>query len=216
GLLTTDLKRDATQTVVQRLDSLERTEIESVFAALEATGADEMRREGVAEDSIEFERRLDLRYVGQRYELSVPAVGDLAQRFHAEHDRVYGFSAESEPIECVSLRLTTVGRIAKPPPRVLARGVAPEPKSRRKVYFAEAGGYVDCAIYDRYALGAAAQLAGPAVVEGLDSTTVVHPGYGMRVDGHGNLIIEEDGLRNRDAAQLFGVGDQVDFEDPAV
>jgi N-methylhydantoinase A len=94
--------------------------------------------------------------------------------------------------------------------------VAPGPKSRRKVYFAEAGGYVDCAIYDRYALGAAAQLAGPAVVEELDSTTVVHPRYGLRVDGHGNLIIEEDGLRNRDAAQLFGVGDQVDFEDPAV
>jgi hypothetical protein len=113
------------QTVVQRLDSLDPAEAESVFAALEAAGAEEMRREGVAEDAIEFERRLDLRYVGQSYELTVPAGGNLAQRFHAEHDRVYGFSAESEPIECVSLRLTTIGRIAKPPPRALARGGAP-------------------------------------------------------------------------------------------
>jgi N-methylhydantoinase A len=192
GLLTTDLKRDAAQTVVQRLDSLDPAEAESVFAALEAAGAEEMRREGVAEDAIEFERRLDLRYVGQSYELTVPAGGDLAQRFHAEHDRVYGFSAESEPIECVSLRLTTIGRIAKPPPRALARGGAPEAKARREVYFAEAGGYVECPIYDRYALGAGAHLAGPAVVEEFDSTTVVHPGYGLLVDGYGNLLIERE------------------------
>jgi N-methylhydantoinase A len=192
GLLTTDLKRDAAQTVVQRLDTLDPAEVESVFAALEAAGTEEMRREGVADDAIEFERRLDLRYVGQSYELTVPAGGDLAERFHAEHDRVYGFSAESEPIECVSLRLTTIGRIAKPPPRALARGGAPEAKARREVYFAEAGGYVECPIYDRYALGAGAQLAGPAVVEEFDSTTVVHPGYGLRVDGHGNLLIERE------------------------
>jgi N-methylhydantoinase A len=192
GLLTTDLKRDAAQTVVQRLDALDPAEAESVFTALEATGAEEMRHEGVAEDAIEFERRLDLRYVGQSYELTVPAGGALAQRFHAEHDRVYGFSAESEPIECVSLRLTTIGRIAKPPPRALARGGVPEATSRRDVYFAEAGGYGDCPIYDRYALGAGAHLAGPAVVEEFDSTTVVHPGYGLRVDDHGNLIIEKE------------------------
>jgi N-methylhydantoinase A len=60
------------------------------------------------------------------------------------------------------------------------------------VYFAEAGGYGDCPIYDRYALGAGAHLAGPAVVEEFDSTTVVHPGYGLRVDDHGNLIIEKE------------------------
>ena len=190
GLLTTDLKRDAAQTVVQRLDALDAAEVEAVFAALEAAGAEEMRREGVADAAIEFERRLDLRYVGQSYELTVPAGGELAQRFHAEHDRVYGFSAESEPIECVSLRLTTIGRIAKPPPRSLPHGAPPESKSRREVYFAETRGYVDCPIYDRYALGARAELAGPAIVEEFDSTTVVHPGYGLYVDDHGNLWID--------------------------
>jgi N-methylhydantoinase A len=193
GLLTTDLKRDAAQTIMQRLDSLDEAQVESVFAGLEAAGAEEMRGEGVAEDAIEFVRRLDVRYVGQSYELTIPAEGDLAGRFHAEHDRVYGFSAESEPIECVSLRLTTVGRIAKPPPRELAAGGTTEPKQRREVYFAEASGYVDCPIYDRYALGARTELAGPAVVEEFDSTTVVHPGYGLSVDDHGNLIIEREG-----------------------
>jgi N-methylhydantoinase A len=193
GLLTTDLKRDAAQTVMQRLDALDDAMVASVFAELEGAGAAEMRSEGVPDDAIEFQRRLDLRYVGQSYELTVPATGDLAERFHAEHDRVYGFSAESEPIECVSLRLTTVGRIAKPPPRVLAARESAEPKARRDAYFAESGGYVDCPIFDRYALGAGATLAGPAIVEEFDSTTVVHPGYRLRVDNHGNLIIEREG-----------------------
>jgi N-methylhydantoinase A len=192
GLLTTDLKRDAAQTVMRRLDALEPAEAEAVFARLEADGAGEMRREGVADAAIEFVRLLDLRYVGQSYELTVPAGDDAAARFHAEHDRVYGFSAETEPIECVSLRLTTVGRIAKPPPPRLAPGAAAEPKSRREVYFAEAGGYVDCPIYDRRALGAGTRLAGPAVVEQFDTTTVVHPGYRLRVDDHGNLIVERE------------------------
>jgi N-methylhydantoinase A len=194
GLLTTDLKRDAAQTVMQRLDAVDEAETEAVFARLEADGAEEMRREGVPDAAIEFVRLLDLRYVGQSYELTVPAGGDLAPRFHAEHDRVYGFSAESEPIECVSLRLTTIGRIAKPPPFELAPGDAPEPKARRDVYFAEAGGYVDCPIYDRAALGAGARTAGPAVVEQFDSTTIVHPGYRLLVDEHGNLIIEREGV----------------------
>ena len=53
------------------------------------------------------------------------------------------------------------------------------------MYFAESGGYVDCAIHDRSALPAGRRLAGPAVVEELDSTTIVHPGYSVRVDDTG-------------------------------
>jgi N-methylhydantoinase A len=116
----------------------------------------------------------------------------LLERFHAEHDRTYGFAAPGEPIECVSLRLTTVGRIAKPPPRTLDPGETAAPKERRPVYFAEAGGYVECPIYDRYALPAGARVPGPAVVEEFDSTTVLHPGYTVGVDTHGNLLIERE------------------------
>ena len=59
-------------------------------------------------------------------------------------------------------------------------------------YFAEADGYVDCPIYDRYALPAGMSFAGPAVVEEFDSTTVVHPGFAVTVDATGNLIIERE------------------------
>jgi N-methylhydantoinase A len=191
GLLTTDLKRDAATTIMRRLDALDADEVEATFAELEEQGREELEREGLTGDAIEFERQIDMRYVGQSYELSVPAGDGLLERFHAEHDRAYGFSAPGEPVEAVSLRLTSVGTIAKPPLRLLETGALPEPKERRPVYFAEAEDYVDCPIYDRYALPAGATLAGPAIAEEFDSTTVVHPGFVMRVDDVGNLVIEQ-------------------------
>ncbi len=192
GLLTTDLKRDAAITIMRRLDELDRGEVEAGFARLEADGRTELEREGLAADAIEFVRQIDLRYVGQSYELTIAAGDDLLQRFHAEHDRTYGFNAPAEPVEAVSLRLTTVGRIAKPPAQELPPGAAATPKERRPVYFAEAGDFVDCPIYDRYALPAATAFAGPAVVEEFDSTVVVHPGFGVSVDATGNLVIAKE------------------------
>jgi N-methylhydantoinase A len=192
GLLTTDLKRDAAVTIMRRLDMLDAGELDDGFAELERAGAAELAAEGLTGDAVQFVRALDMRYVGQSYELTIPAGDGLRERFHAEHERTYGFAAQTEPVECVSLRLTSVGRIAKPPPRQLEPGDAAHPKERRDVYFAEAGSYVDCPIYDRYALGAGAALAGPAVVEEFDSTTVVHPGWAAHVDGTGNLVLERE------------------------
>ncbi len=192
GLLTTDLKRDTATTIMRRLDDLDADDVEVTFRELEAAGRGELEREGLTGDAIEFVRQIDLRYVGQSYELTIPAGDDLLGRFHAEHDRTYGFSAPAEPVEVVSLRLTSVGKIAKPPPQRLEPGECPDPKSRRPVYFAEVGDYVDCPIHDRYALPAGASIAGPVVVEEFDSTTVVHPGFTVRVDDVGNLIIQRE------------------------
>ena len=192
GLVGTDLKRDSTATLMRRLELLDTDEVEATFARLEREGRAELDREGMAGDAIEFVRQVDVRYVGQSYELTITAGDGLLERFHDEHDRTYGFSAPGEPVEVVSLRLTSIGRIAKPPLRRLDPGGRAAPKERRPVYFAEAGDFVDCPIYDRYALPAGATFAGPAVVEELDSTTVVHPGFAVRVDEVGNLIVEKE------------------------
>jgi N-methylhydantoinase A len=190
GLLVTDLERDAAVTIMRRLDQVDADELEALFSGLERAGRRELEREGLPEGSFAFLRRLDLRYVGQSYELTVPAGDDLAARFHAEHARLYGFAAPDEPVEAVSVRLTSISRIAKPPARPLPAGEAAAPKGHRPVFFAEADGYVDCPIYDRYALGAGASFPGPAVVEEVDSTTVVHPGFTVTVDVLGNIVLE--------------------------
>ncbi len=192
GLLTTDLKRDAARTMLRAYDQLDPAAVEEAFAELERAGAQDLAREGIPADRVEFVRQVDMRYVGQSHELTLAAGDGLLERFHAEHDRVYGFAAPAEPVELVSVRLTSVGRIEKPPARTLGPGEAREPKARREVYFAEAGGFVDCPIHDREALGAGAVLAGPAVIEQFDSTTVVHPGFSLRVDDTGNLIVERE------------------------
>jgi N-methylhydantoinase A len=192
GLLTTDLKRDAAVTMMRRLVELDHGEVATTFARLEEAGRAELETEGVGGESIEFLRQVDLRYVGQSYELTIPAGDGLLDRFHAEHDRTYGFAAPGEPVEVVSLRLTSVGRIAKPPLRHLRAGDTPAAKEHRPVFFAEAGDYVDCPIHDRTTLPAGTLLRGPVVVEQFDSTTVVHPGFTVRVDDVGNLVIEKE------------------------
>ena len=199
GLLVTDLKHDYATTVIRRMEQVEPEILEEIFADLERRGRETLAREGIDEAAMIFRRQADLRYVGQSHELSVVLaegsidVGRLEYmlgEFHCEHERAYGFSAPREEVELVNLRLSAVGQIAKPAlaPIAQAEGVATA-KARRPVYFAESGGFVDCPVYDRYSLGAGAEIAGPAIVEEVDSTTTVHPGYQIAVDAYGQIIL---------------------------
>lgn len=192
GLLTTDLKRDAATTVMLRAEEADAAELDALFVELERAGAEELAAEGLVRDRVEFQRKLDVRYVGQSFELTIPAGPDLLDRFHAQHERAYGFAAPGEPVEIVSIRLTSVGRIDKPATRRLEAGEAPPPREHRPVYFSESGGYVDCAIHDRGTLPAGSHMSGPAVIEEFDSTTIVHPGFTVRVDDAGNLHLEKE------------------------
>ncbi len=204
GLLATDIKHDYSLTMICQTDRLDVAGLERVYHDLEAEGRAALEREGVAPADTEFVRQVDMRYVGQSYELTIPLppaalssahVTAALEQFHREHDRTYGYSAPSQPAEFVNLRLTAIGRIPKPRLRELSgNGADPAAarKADRRVYFAEAGGYVDCAIYDRYRLGAGAVVHGPAVIEEVDSTTVLHPNYRALVDRFGNLRITRD------------------------
>ena len=173
------------------------------FEAMEARGRAALEQDQVDEQRMQFVRQLDLRYFGQSYELTL-SIEDpdmrpdemqrLSERFHQEHERVYGFSAPDEPIELVNLRLSAIGTIAKPSLRQIAAGDQ-DPSSAvlttRSVYFAETGGFVDCPIYDRYQFHANTAIDGPAIVAEMDSTTLIHPGYKASVDDIGNLLISQ-------------------------
>lgn len=201
GLLVTDLKHDYSVTQIRRVDLLDPQEVEAAYQRMEEQGRETLRQEAMTADDMTFARNVEIRYVGQSYELTVPLpphrlepvdIAHILEQFHREHDRAYGYSAPGEPVEFVNLRVTAVGRIAKPKLREIKRaepGANALAKSNRRVYFAEAGGYVACPIFDRYTLGAGASLLGPAVVEEIDSTTLIHPGYRADVDRFGNLIL---------------------------
>jgi N-methylhydantoinase A len=202
GLLVTDLKHDYSVTLAQRSDHLDRDALASVCRNLLAAGEAALRAEQVQPAAMRFLWQVEMRYVGQSYELAVPlpqgplgrnAVAEAVASFEREHERAYGYRAPGEPVEWVNLRLTALGAIPKPQLRRLTRegqDARAALKSRRPVYFAEASGYVDCPIYDRYRLGDGAVIDGPAIVEELDSTTTIHPRYRAVVDPFGNLHVK--------------------------
>jgi N-methylhydantoinase A len=142
----------------------------------------------------------DMRYVGQAYELEVPlpapltaaAVPTIVAAFHAVHERVYGYARAQQPVEFVNFRAVHTFPLPRPAvtPAARATGTLDEAQvGERRAYF---GRFVPTAIYERGRLPLGARLAGPAIVEQADTTTVVPPGVTALVDGVGNLRLRRD------------------------
>ena len=201
GLLVTDIKHDYSVALIQQADRLDFEAAGESFRRMRAVGAAALSREGVGTDETVYLYQADMRYVGQSYELTIPLpngvlrpekLAGVIDRFHEEHDRAYGFKADGEPVEFVALRLSAIGSISRPRAREIPGSGGDSSaalKARRAVYFAESGGTVDCPVYDRYGLGPDDEISGPAIVEEVDSTTVIHPGYRAVVDRYGNLFL---------------------------
>jgi N-methylhydantoinase A len=208
GLLATDLVHDYSRTLHRPMAAVDAQELEEAFEILEGEGRRVLERDGVARGNIAFRRYMEMRYAGQSFELTVPAPGNgirdgqlgaSVEAFHREHQRAYGFAAPEEPTELVTLRVSAVGRMQRPSLRPASGATGrPAVPHFRHVYFDEAGDFVRCAIYDRYALAPGLRLEGPAIVEELDSTCVLHPGYAATVDELGNLLLAEAATQGPD------------------
>jgi N-methylhydantoinase A len=201
GLLVEPLRIDLVRTRVRQLDALPLAELADAFAELEAEATAGLDREAVPHARRHLARALDMRYLGQNFELTVAApdalwTGDreaLRRAFALEHERVYGYAAADEPIQVVNVRLTALGEpdpLALPALPPAAQPEADEARAgERPVYFDEAGDFAITPIYRRERLLAGHRLAGPAIVEQMDTTTVILPGQHALVDLHANLMI---------------------------
>jgi N-methylhydantoinase A len=198
GLVGTDLKRDYVRTVHVRADRADPGRLESAFAALEAQGAGMLERAGVGIARRRFARQADARYARQSYELTVPvpvgaldagAVAAIAEGFHDLHRLAYGHDNRAEPVEIVNLRVTATGVI---PPLVIRQQPAAAGsdaiKARRGMFFRPLGA-VEAIVYERARMPAGLAVGGPAVIESLESTTLVPPGWRARMDGDGFLVL---------------------------
>jgi N-methylhydantoinase A len=140
-----------------------------------------------------------MRYAGQNYELSVPlpdgpigthSIAALADGFAVMHRRLYGFTADDEPVQVVTFRVEAIGIVPKATlTRSHRAGFAAVAESR-PVWLQEANGFVPCAVYDRDRLAPGDSFDGPAIVEQMDATTFVPAGMTARVDPWLNLILE--------------------------
>ncbi|HEX6770104.1 MAG TPA: hypothetical protein VF208_12190, partial [Candidatus Binatia bacterium] len=174
-------------------------ELQRRFDSMEALAQQEFESQGIAPEQIVHERAIDLRYSIQKYELPVPvaraglkadAIGVWRKTFDEIHEKHFGSRAEDQKVEIVNYRLTT--KVIVPKPKVAelpAQGANCDGaiKARRPAYF---DGWHDTPVYDRDKLHSGNQLSGPAIIEQMDSTTVVHPGQTAHIDRFGNIIIE--------------------------
>lgn len=217
GLLTVDVKNDYVQTMVARHDSLDHSAVQNAFDRLTERAARTLAAEGFSPQEQRFVRTADLRYFGQAFEVRVSApegsvdaayAAQVADAFHAEHRARYGYDFRDQPtqqVEWVNLRVTGIGPITRPElPRLDSsvddRGPddtvdVPKTSARRDVCFDAGGGFVTTPVYWRADLRAGDTLSGPAIIEEFGSTVPVHPGFTVRVDELGNLVLTREESR---------------------
>jgi N-methylhydantoinase A len=202
GLLLTDLRADF---AVSRLMTLAPQALDAVrdgFQSLEWQAAEWFEREGIGAERQVITRTVDMRYAGQNYELSVTMAGGdvdaasfdaLAQGFAAAHMQRFGFVAEGETVQIVTLRVEAAGIVSKAEFNPLPDAGPDASAARigtRDVWMPEAGGFTECPVHSRDALKPGNRIDGPAIVEQMDTTTVILPDMQATVDGYLNLILE--------------------------
>jgi N-methylhydantoinase A len=199
GLLTADIFHDYARSVVVDSSGLDEEEAEELYIQMEGEGRAALEAEGVEPQAMVFRRQMDLRYMGQSYELTVDlpsdggGFGGCVEAFHLRHEEIYGYSAPGEPVEVVNLGLRAIGKIPKPSLAGLRHvSGAPTPSMRRLAYFEGPHLWVETPVYRRDALGPGVELQGPAIVEQYDATTVVYPDWGVSVDDYGVMRMRRD------------------------
>ncbi len=198
GCLLVDVRHDLFRTYLASADGASVDAVEAEFQKLEAEARERLKAEGMTGDRVQLRRQMDMRYVGQWRSLTVPVSTPLGanlqgslDRFHAEHQREYSFSNPEGAVEIYGLRVVGIGLVEKPEfPKRSAAGILNDAiKETRQVYFGESGGFHTTVIYDRDKMPAGATFQGPAIIDQMDTTTVVPPDWRGEVDEHGNIVL---------------------------
>jgi N-methylhydantoinase A len=203
GCLLVDIRHDLAEMYLTRTDTADPGALEAEFKKLEAEARERLAHEGVAEAQMSLQRKIAMRYLGQWRSLAVPVDRPLSSlqaaeaRFHAEHEREYSYRRDGAPLEIYQLQVTAVGVTPKPEfARHSPNGApTPSPRSTRPVYFEELGHRVDAEVYARDDLSAGTRITGPALIDQLDSTTLVPPDVVAEVDEWLNIRMHVGGGR---------------------
>jgi len=203
GFLVAPPATDMAQSYVTNLEHADWGRVSALFEDMRTRGYELLTEAGVQPADIECRASADMRHVGQGFEIPVPLPGvvlsaadspAIREAFFAAYRTRFERSVDDVPIEAISWRLS-----CRAPAREIRLGGrdvsvesnAPEAAQRgtREVLF-EVHGWLECAVYDRYALRAGERFTGPAVIEERESTCVVGPGARVGVDALRNLIVE--------------------------
>ena len=201
GMLASPITFQVARTHRAYLKNMKSREFGDYFRGIEREATQVLIDAGIPADQIMVDRHLDMRYQGQGYEIEVamPAVADpaemfdqLPQLFAEAYASIFSLSYLEEPIEVIHWKVDVSGPAPKFDGRWSTRNRETQAvvKGSRRAYFPEANGFVDCPVYNRYALTAETVITGPAIVEERESTCVIGVGDRARIDDFGNLVTE--------------------------
>jgi N-methylhydantoinase A len=194
GMLLADERHDFIRTFYSDLASVDFATLASIHHEMVAEASASLRHAAGAERQI----HLDLRYVGQEFTLQVPVMVDqleagdrrsIRAAFDALYEHRYAHHSPDEPVEMVNIRLAMIGKRPKLTFPRLAAGGSPKPSHQREVYFSDARKPLPCPVYQREALGADHDIAGPALIQEHGTTTVLFEHDHCMVAPSGELII---------------------------
>lgn len=205
GLITADARYDVHRSYVARESQADPARMRGLFAEIAEEAISKIEELGFASGQIVVRREIDMRYLGQAHEVSVEvpeelvlglgehALGQLASLFHDRHLHLFGHASPESEVEFMTLTVSATGPMAAVPEPTLPEGGA-DPRAAwkgvRDVYFEETDGYIECDTYERSALTAGNRIVGPAIIEQMDTTTVLPPGEAAEVDAQGTIIVE--------------------------
>ncbi len=193
GLLTADIRHDMSISILKPLNKISNEQLDSVFATLVQQGIQLCLEDGFSEKDVIVTRNLDLRLVGQSYELTVPFHGKIeatSQAFDEAHKKAYGYASPEAPREIVNLRVAAMVSLPKFELSPLSIGDT-NPKNAqtgtREVFLKN--NWIEANIYKKSQLEANNIIEGPSIIEQNDSTTLIDIGWRAEVKKDGHLIL---------------------------
>jgi N-methylhydantoinase A/oxoprolinase/acetone carboxylase beta subunit len=192
GMLLSDTVKDYSLSILKSGDQTSASDLARLFQPLLREARGDLKKEGIPGSRMRLFRHLDVRYIGQSYELTVPFSPGFEREFHRLHLRRYGYADEARPVEVVNLRVKAVGLTHKPRlSEVELKGKDPKEAriGRRSMRFD--GRRYAADVYARDKLGGGNLIQGPALVLDYESTAVVPPRFSGLIDRFGNLILRQ-------------------------
>jgi len=194
GILRADVVHDFSRTVLLAVQEPRdaRRKAGQISRRLRVEAETFLGREGFPKKQRRFEYRLDVRYVGQAYDLSVPDNADFVAAFHRAHERAYGHSDPHRPVEIVNVRCRATGLSPRTElPRISRVRSGSPARAERKVNCFFGGRPIEAALYGREKLQAGHEFGGPAIIVEYSATSLVPLGWRARVDPYGQILLSK-------------------------
>ena len=202
GIVTSDYREDGSHTMVRPFVMESLDALLPVFDELQNENLLRLGEHGFSADAVESDIRADIRYAGQEFTVTVhidvdwiadreQLLAGVRERFVELHRRLYGHGEAEAPLEVVTLRVSSIGNVARPGWPIWHSGEAAQASGSRETWFAELGKTSTLPVYNRDDLVQDQQISGPAIVEEWTTTTVIPPGWNLVVDKVGNLVLTQ-------------------------